>query len=63
MAYLIPWAATQAVRVKLVDVQHMDGALYAQVMQLARDLQEEEVALPSGMGERPREDLTGTAAC
>lgn len=43
--HLVSWSAPQAVRVELVGVEDMDGALDAQMMELTGDLQEQQVIL------------------
>ncbi len=43
--YFIPWPASQAVWVKLVNVEDMDGTFNAQVMELTGDVQEQEIIL------------------
>lgn len=45
LSYLIPWPAPQAVWVKLIDVEDMDGTFNAQMMELTGDFQEQEIVL------------------
>lgn len=44
-AHLVAWPASQAVGVKLVNVEHVDGTLDAEMMELTGDFQEQKVVL------------------
>lgn len=45
ITHLVSRSAPQAVRVELVDVEDVDGALDAQMMELTGDLQEQKIVL------------------